>query len=340
MTLSRFLRDFLYIPLGGNRGGKLQDRAQPDDHDGARRPLARRGLGLRAVGHAARRSASWSSTRCAGGSSAAGLAALGDRLQRRRVRLDPVPRREPRPRRSPSSRQLGDPGPATLWAPVTLAAVIGVIGFQLLPPDPLERLRLRVARSARLRARLRARRGGGARRRYGPEPGRSALHLLPVLTCPSTYRSPAPARTAHARARRARRRVPLRGRCWCCSRARRSATAGEEMQPGLERDVVRAVGKPAGWVADRLPFDEWSDDALAFLEDEGAGERGRLRRGRARGRGRRRAARLTGLVRPRRARCRARAAAAARHAARDRRLAGDAARRRDGAPASPTPTTR
>ena len=34
------------------------------------------------------------------------------------------------------------------------------------------------------------------------------------------------------------------------------------------------VGKPAGWVADRLPFDEWSDDALAFLEDEGVGDEG------------------------------------------------------------------
>jgi lysophospholipase L1-like esterase len=49
-------------------------------------------------------------------------------------------------------------------------------------------------------------------------------------------------------------------------------TAGEEMQPGVERDVVVAVGKPAGWVADRLPFDEWGDDALAFLEDEGVGD--------------------------------------------------------------------
>jgi hypothetical protein len=45
--------------------------------------------------------------------------------------------------------------------------------------------------------------------------------------------------------------------------------AGDDLQPGLERDVVSAVGKPAGWVSDRLPFDEWSDDALAFLEDEG-----------------------------------------------------------------------
>jgi alginate O-acetyltransferase complex protein AlgI len=39
--------------------------------------------------------------------------------------------------------QLAQPGPATLWTPVTLAAVVGVIGFQLLPPAPLERLRLR-----------------------------------------------------------------------------------------------------------------------------------------------------------------------------------------------------
>jgi uncharacterized protein len=51
-------------------------------------------------------------------------------------------------------------------------------------------------------------------------------------------------------------------------------TAGEEMQPGFERDVVEAVGKPTGWVADRLPLDEWGDDALAFLEDEGVGDEG------------------------------------------------------------------
>ncbi len=41
--------------------------------------------------------------------------------------------------------QLFDPGPATLWAPVTVAAVAVVIGFQLLPPDPVERLRERAA---------------------------------------------------------------------------------------------------------------------------------------------------------------------------------------------------
>jgi alginate O-acetyltransferase complex protein AlgI len=41
--------------------------------------------------------------------------------------------------------QLTVPGEATLWEPVTVAAVVAVIGFQVLPPDPLERLRLRVA---------------------------------------------------------------------------------------------------------------------------------------------------------------------------------------------------
>jgi hypothetical protein len=51
-------------------------------------------------------------------------------------------------------------------------------------------------------------------------------------------------------------------------------TAGEEMQPGFERDVVEAVGEPTGWVADRLPLDEWGDDALAFLEDGGVGDDG------------------------------------------------------------------
>lgn len=50
--------------------------------------------------------------------------------------------------------------------------------------------------------------------------------------------------------------------------------SGEEMQPGFERDVVLAIGKPAGWIADRLPFDEWGDDALAFLEDEEVGGAG------------------------------------------------------------------
>ena len=51
-------------------------------------------------------------------------------------------------------------------------------------------------------------------------------------------------------------------------------SAGEEMDPGVARELTLAVGAPAGWIADRLPFDEWTDDALAFLEDDGVGDQG------------------------------------------------------------------
>ena len=40
---------------------------------------------------------------------------------------------------------LVDPGPATLVTPVAVAVVVAVIGAQLLPPKPLERIRLWVA---------------------------------------------------------------------------------------------------------------------------------------------------------------------------------------------------
>lgn len=44
--------------------------------------------------------------------------------------------------------------------------------------------------------------------------------------------------------------------------------AGEEMQPGVGRDVVLAVGKPAGWVGDLLPFDEAADGVLGWLSPD------------------------------------------------------------------------
>ena len=43
MTLSRWLRDYLYIPLGGNRGSGGPDLPQPHAHHAPRRPVARRG---------------------------------------------------------------------------------------------------------------------------------------------------------------------------------------------------------------------------------------------------------------------------------------------------------
>ena len=76
-------------------------------------------------------------------------------------------------------------------------------------------------------------------------------------------------------------------------------SAGEDMDPGLERDLVLAVGEPAGWLADRIPFDEWTDDALAVLEDEEAGDAGAFDAAGA-GRGRpRRAARAADVLRSR-----------------------------------------
>jgi len=40
----------------------------------------------------------------------------------------------------------------------------------------------------------------------------------------------------------------------------------EELAPGVGRDIVEAVGGPTGWIADRLPFAEPTDDVLARLE--------------------------------------------------------------------------
>ena len=106
--------------------------------------------------------------------------------------------------------------------------------------------------------------------------------------------------------------------------------SGQDMQPGVERDALRAVGAPAGWVADRLPFDEASDEALAVLEDDA--ETGAGTFGRARGAG--------GVppvppesFDPAALGDPSRTAAAARDAARDGRLAVDAARRRAHPPA-------
>ena len=50
--------------------------------------------------------------------------------------------------------------------------------------------------------------------------------------------------------------------------------AGEEMDPGLGRELTLAIGEPTGWVSDLLPFEDWTDDALAFLEDEDVGAAG------------------------------------------------------------------
>ncbi len=61
MSLSRWFRDYLYIPLGGNRGSALRHLPEPDHRVPGHRPVARRGLDVRAVGRPARRCTCWSS---------------------------------------------------------------------------------------------------------------------------------------------------------------------------------------------------------------------------------------------------------------------------------------
>ena len=145
MTLSRFLRDFLYIPLGGNRG---------------KRWFVYRNLMLTMVLGGLWHGAAWPFVLW-GGLHGAGLVAE-HAFQRHWER---VPKWV---RWSVTfnfvvlawvffrSQSIGDawtflgrlftPGPATLWAFTPVALAVAVIGAQLLPPQPLERLRLRFER--------------------------------------------------------------------------------------------------------------------------------------------------------------------------------------------------
>ena len=103
MSLSRWLRDYLYIPLGGNRGGEWRPRPQPVPHDAPRRPVARRRLDLRAVGRLPRPRPAG---RAAHGAAAPPRHRLARHLPLRLLRLDPVPRRVSEHRRRPAAATL------------------------------------------------------------------------------------------------------------------------------------------------------------------------------------------------------------------------------------------
>jgi D-alanyl-lipoteichoic acid acyltransferase DltB (MBOAT superfamily) len=145
MTLSRFLRDFLYIPLGGNRG---------------RRWFVYRNLLITMVLGGLWHGAAWTFVLW-GGLHGVGLClehAFSNRWERvpKWVRWSITFNFVVLAWVFFRSQSIGDawtflgrlftPGPATLWAvtPVVLAA--GVIGSQLLPPQPLEGMRLRFER--------------------------------------------------------------------------------------------------------------------------------------------------------------------------------------------------
>ena len=143
MTLSRFLRDFLYIPLGGNRGGQWKTA---------------RNLMLTMVLGGLWHGAAWGFILWG---TLHGTGLVIERMLRGRIDAPAwlrwlivfnlvvfgwvLFRAESLDVALSFFAQLTVPGEATLWAPLTVAAVVLVIGFQLLPPVPLERLRLRVA---------------------------------------------------------------------------------------------------------------------------------------------------------------------------------------------------
>jgi len=143
MTLSRFLRDFVYIPLGGNRGGKV---------------FVARNLMLTMLIGGLWHGAAWTFV-IWGGLHGAALVAekeLGARVER-------IPRWL---RwlvtfhlvvlawilfRSPDLSIAGDVlgqlthfGAATLWTAPVVGAIVLVIGLQLVPRRPIEAVRLRI----------------------------------------------------------------------------------------------------------------------------------------------------------------------------------------------------
>jgi lysophospholipase L1-like esterase len=44
--------------------------------------------------------------------------------------------------------------------------------------------------------------------------------------------------------------------------------AANELKPGIGRDIVKAIGEPAGWVADQLPFAETRHDLTSWLSPD------------------------------------------------------------------------
>ncbi len=143
MTLSRFLRDFIYIPLGGNRGGKLRS---------GRNVVVTMTLG--GLWHGAAMSfVLWGALQ--------GSALVAEREMRERFSAPAwlrwfltfhftiltliVFRSDGLDVAGQYYATLVRPGPATLITPVAVLAVVAVIGAQLLPPKPLERARLWVA---------------------------------------------------------------------------------------------------------------------------------------------------------------------------------------------------
>ena len=144
MTLSRFLRDFLYIPLGGNRGGRL---------------MTYRNLMITMVLGGLWHGAAWTFVLW-GAYNGLGLIAehaLGGRIRtptwlRWLVTFNLIVfgwivfRSQSLSLLGVFLSRLVTPGPATLWTAPVLLAIIVVVGLQLLPERPIEHLQVAIER--------------------------------------------------------------------------------------------------------------------------------------------------------------------------------------------------
>jgi D-alanyl-lipoteichoic acid acyltransferase DltB (MBOAT superfamily) len=144
MTLSRFLRDFLYIPLGGSRGTRL---------------FTYRNLMITMVLGGLWHGAAWTFVLW-GAFHGVGLVvehALGGRLRAPTwvkwfVTFHLIVfswilfRSDSLASFGAFLSQLTVPGPATLVAAPAVVAVAGVVGLQLVPPDMVERVQVRIER--------------------------------------------------------------------------------------------------------------------------------------------------------------------------------------------------
>ncbi len=182
MTLSRFLRDYLYIPLGGSRGGRvftyrnlMITMVLGGLWHGAALTFvlwgAFHGVAL-CTEHALRR---------ARRPAHAVVAALGDHLRARLLRLDPLPFGRPRavlhlprPPRRPRPGDTVDGAGGARGADRDRGAAAAPSSGRA--PAASDRA------AAPGGARDRPRDGDHPRRRYRAQPGRAALHLLPVLS--------------------------------------------------------------------------------------------------------------------------------------------------------------
>ena len=147
MTLSRFLRDYLYIPLGGNRGSRL---------------FTYRNLMLTMLLGGLWHGAAWTFILWGGfhGAMLVSEHALGGRIGRHTpawfrwfVTFHLVVfawilfRSQDLAVFGDFMRQLTESGSATLLTLPVALAIIAVIGAQLLPPQPVERFQLRIERA-------------------------------------------------------------------------------------------------------------------------------------------------------------------------------------------------